>query len=85
MKVLAELRDIEAVVSMLDATGLTYPEIAQRVKDRGGKITPTTISNWFNRKVQMPQLAKIIAVAHAFDFKLLIVKNETSYRNRRSP
>lgn len=74
-KFICSIHDIKGVVEMLDSTGLTYQEIAAQVKAAGGKISPSTIANWFNEKVQSPQLMKIVVVAKAFDYEVQIVRS----------
>lgn len=73
-KIICSIEDIKGVVEMLDSTGLTYHEIADQVKASGGKISPGTVANWFNEKVQSPQMMKIVAVAKAFNYEVQIVR-----------
>ena len=68
------IQTIDDIVTLLDATGLTYEGIAQRVIENGGKISPNTICNWFNRKVAMPQLSKLLQVTNAFEFQIRVVR-----------
>ena len=79
----ANIRSIEDIVEMLDKTNDTYEAIAHKVRLNGDKISPQTICNWFNRKVKMPQLSKVMAVAHAYKFQVHIVRKANAPRTSR--
>ena len=76
----ANIKSIEDIVEMLDKTNDTYEAIALKVRLNGDKISPQTICNWFNRKVKMPQLSKVMAVAHAYKFQVHIVRKANAPR-----
>lgn len=73
-KLICTIQSIDDIVELLDSTGMTYEEIAKQVQECGGKLSKGTVANWFNRKVKMPQLNKLLEVTNAFDYQIRVVK-----------
>lgn len=75
MKKIYKIDDLHDIVEMLENTQLTYKGIAEHVRMKGGKLSHQTVCNWFNHKVKMPQMGKVLDVARAFNYSVEMRKS----------